>query len=67
MADGERVTITVNGAAVAELAPVSGSRRPTINKAELVSLLARHQADAGLRNDLAGLTSETTADLEPLR
>lgn len=66
VADGDRVTITVNGAPVAELGPVSASRRPTISKAELITLLTRHQADAGMRKDLADLTADTTADLDPL-
>ncbi|MGI8666151.1 MAG: type II toxin-antitoxin system Phd/YefM family antitoxin [Jatrophihabitans sp.] len=67
VAAGDRVTITVNGAAVAELGPVSIARRPTISKADLITLLHRHQADAGMREDLADLTAGTTADLDPLQ
>ena len=66
VADGDRVTITINGAPVAELGPVSATRRPTISKAQLIRLLARHQADAGMRHDLDVLTADTTADLDPL-
>ncbi len=61
------MTITVNGAAVAELGPVSAARRPTISKTDLIALLHRHQADAGMRNDLAALAADTTADLDPLQ
>jgi prevent-host-death family protein len=64
VADGDRVTITVNGTPVAELAPVTAARRPSISRRELVSVLARHQADAGLRDDLAALTAGTTDDLD---
>lgn len=67
VAAGDHVTITVNGTAVAELGPVSTARRPTISKADLITLLHRHQADAGMRNDLADLTADTTADLDPLQ
>jgi hypothetical protein len=40
-------------------------RRPTISKRELIALLGRNQADAGMRDDLAELTGDTTADLDP--
>jgi prevent-host-death family protein len=66
VAEGERVTITVNGRAVAELGPTRATRRPTISKPELIEVLSRHQADAGMRTDLAALTGDTTADLDPL-
>jgi prevent-host-death family protein len=66
VADGDRVTITVNGAPVAELAPVSSTRRPSMPRRELVTMLARYQADAGLSDDLAALTADTTDDLGPL-
>jgi len=60
------VTITVNGAPVAELIPPSSSRRPSISREDLVLLITRHRADAGLRTDLDALTGETTDDLEAL-
>jgi prevent-host-death family protein len=66
VAAGDRVTITLNGAPVAELIPPSTSRRASISREDLVLLLTRHQADAGLRSDLDALTGETTDDLEPL-
>lgn len=67
VAEGDHVTITVNGNPVAELAPVIVRRRPTIPRAEMITLLAQHQADAGMRHDLAELTGDTTADLDPLQ
>lgn len=67
VAGGDRVTITVNGAPVAELGPPSTTRREAMPRRELVALLARHQADPGLRANLDALTDETTDDLDPLR
>lgn len=61
--DGERVTVTVNGRAVAELMPVQRSRRRWIGRADLVARLGRAQADPGLRDDLARLAGDTTDDL----
>jgi prevent-host-death family protein len=66
VARGDRVTITVNGMPVAELAPVTSVRRPSMPRSELATVLARHQADAGLRDDLDALTADTTDDLGPL-
>jgi prevent-host-death family protein len=66
VADGDRVTITVNGTPVAELTPVTASRRPSMPKRELVAVLARHQADPGLSDDLAALAADTTDDLGSL-
>lgn len=37
-----------------------------ISREDLILLLARHQADAGLQSDLEALTNETTDDLDPL-
>jgi prevent-host-death family protein len=64
VAGGDRVTITVNGMPVAELGPVTSTRRPSMLRGELVTVLARHQADPGLRDDLAALASDTTDDLD---
>jgi prevent-host-death family protein len=64
---GARVTVTVNGRAVAELVPVQRSRRGWIRREELVARLRTAQADPGLRADLARLAGETTDDLGPLR
>jgi len=66
VSDGERVTITVNGTPVAEIAPVTSARRACLPKRELVALLARYRADPGLTDDLAALTGETTDDLDTL-
>jgi len=64
--EGEQVTITSRGRAVAELIPVRTTRRRPIARAELVRRLAVAQADAGLRHDLAALAGDTTDDLGPV-
>ena len=64
--EGEQVTITSRGRAVAELIPVRTARRRPIARAELVRRLALAQADAGLRDDLALLAGDTTDDLGPV-
>ena len=64
--EGEQVTITSRGRAVAELIPVRTARRRPIARAELVRRLAVAQADAGLRHDLAALAGDTTDDLGPV-
>lgn len=64
---GERVTITVNGRAVADLVPVQQSPRSWLGRDELVSRLSRFQADPGLRDDLQRLAGDTTDDLGPIR
>jgi prevent-host-death family protein len=53
--DGSRVTVTVNGRPVAELEPVPGTRPTSMARGDLVRVLAEHQADLGLRDDLAAL------------
>lgn len=67
VAEGERVTITSRGRAVAELTPVGRNQRRPITRAELAGRLARTQADPGLRHDLAALAGDTTDDLDPIR
>jgi hypothetical protein len=42
-------------------------RRASMSKRDLIVLLANHQADPGLRDDLAALAGETTDDLDSLR
>jgi prevent-host-death family protein len=64
--DGEDVVITVNGRGVARLVPLQPERRRWISRNELAGLLRLHQADAGLRADLAELAGDTTDDLGPL-
>lgn len=66
VAEGDRVTITVNGRPVAELGPVRSSRRASIPKGDLIEILRTQRADPGLREDLAAL-AETTDDLGPVR
>ena len=63
---GTHITITVNGTPVAEISPVRSSRRQFLTKADLIELISRSQADAGLTDDLARLAGETTDDLDPL-
>ncbi|WP_029136809.1 type II toxin-antitoxin system Phd/YefM family antitoxin [Nakamurella lactea] len=67
VSEGAAVTVTVNGAPVAVITRVRHGRRPSITKQDLIELLARHQADPALRDDLAVLAGDTTDDLDPLR
>jgi prevent-host-death family protein len=67
VSEGAHVTVTVNGTPVAEIIPVRAMRRPSMSKQDLIVLLARHQADPGLRDDLAALAGETTDDLGSIR
>lgn len=64
---GEEVVITVKGQPVAQLVPLSPTRRRWLGRAELARRLRTAQADPGLRDDLARLAGETTDDLPPLR
>ncbi|PWJ26393.1 prevent-host-death family protein [Branchiibius hedensis] len=66
VAEGTRVTITVNGKPVAEVGPVRASRPQFFAKADLVALLAAHQSDPQLSRDLDDLAGETTDELDPL-
>lgn len=66
VADGTPVTITVNGAPVADITAHRGGRRASLTRPELVQILSRHQADAGLRDDLRALVGDDTDDLGPL-
>lgn len=65
-AEGERITVTVNGTPVAEIGPVRSARPRYISKADVVELLTKYQADPGLADDLARLAPDTTDDLDPL-
>ena len=67
VADGARVVVTVNGTPVAEIGPVATTRRASLPKRDLITLLTRHQADPGLRDDLALLAGDSTVDLGPIR
>lgn len=66
VAEGERVTVTVNGTPVAEIGPVPAARRQFFTKAEVVDLVTNRQADPRLTRDLERLAGETTDDLDPL-
>ncbi|GAA4754887.1 type II toxin-antitoxin system Phd/YefM family antitoxin [Nocardioides endophyticus] len=58
-AGGEPIEITVNGEAVARLAPLTPERSSWVTKAEFVPKLSRIQADPGLTEDLAALDADT--------
>ncbi len=62
VADGERITVTVNGRPVAELAPIA-ERPRWMSRGRFVNEVLAHQADAGLAAELASLVDETTDDL----
>lgn len=62
---GEEVTITVDGRAVAVLAPI-GRRPRWVPRSELLRLIAAHQADPGLTDDLRELAGDSTDDLRSL-
>jgi len=64
---GVHVTVTLNGVPVAVISPVRALRRGWMSRRDLVVLLARDQADPGLRDDLAALGEPSTDDLGPLR
>ncbi len=66
VSDGTRVTITVNGRPVAEIGPVRATRPQFLTKADLIALIADHQADPGLSRDLETLAGDTTDDLDAL-
>ncbi len=61
---GATVTLTVNGSPVAEIRPIRSVRPRFLTKADLIDILATHQADAGLTSELQDLGSETTDDLD---
>lgn len=62
VADGERITVTVNGRPVAELAPIA-ERPRWMSRGRFVNEVLAHQADAGLAAELASLVDETTDEL----
>jgi prevent-host-death family protein len=66
VSEGTRVTITVNGQPVAEIGPVRATRPQSFSKADLIELMEKRQADAGLSRDLEILAGDTTDDLDPL-
>ena len=62
VAGGERITVTVNGRPVAELAPVEGRPR-WMSRGRFVRDVLAHQADATLAADLAAVADGTTDEL----
>lgn len=62
VANGERITVTVNGRPIAELAPLA-ERPQWMRRGRFVRDVLSHQADAALAADLASLADETTDDL----
>lgn len=62
VARGERITITVHGRPVAELSPVADRSR-WMGRDRFVHQVLFHQADPGLADDLAQLSSEATDEL----
>ena len=65
-ASGEPIEITVNGEAVAQLAPLSRRKPHWTTRADFLATLERIQADPGLANDLAKLSADTD-ELGPIR
>lgn len=66
VAEGDHVTITVQGRPVAELTPVMSRKRSSFTVSELVDVIDNYQADPGLTRDLARLSGDTTDDLGDL-
>lgn len=66
VAEGSRVTVTVNGRAVAEISPVAPGRPTSLSRAQLIELLTLNQADPGMRADLAALGDADTDEVGPL-
>lgn len=65
VSNGTRVTVTVNGAPVAEISPVRSTRPQFFSKTEFIEMVSR-QADPGLTADLENLAGATTDELDPL-
>jgi prevent-host-death family protein len=65
-AHGEPIEITVNGEAVARLAPLDRERSQWTAKSDFVTALAGIQADPGLTEDLAKMEAEAE-ELGPIR
>lgn len=61
------MTITVNGLGGAEIRPVRSVRHRFLSKTDLIGIMARRQADPGLRDDLARPAGETADELDPAR
>lgn len=64
VAEGIPVTVTVHGMPVAEISPLRSARGRYLSRADLVNIMTRHQADPGLRDDLATLAGATLDELD---
>jgi len=62
VAAGESITITVDGRAVALLGPLPQGTR-WMPRAAFLKLIADHQADPELRDELRALAPDTTDDI----
>ena len=62
VAEGERMTITVQGRPMAELRPVAARQR-WMRRGRFVREILSRQADPALSEELATLADETTEDL----
>lgn len=67
VAEGNVVTITVNGRPVADLRPHAHHRRPTMSKTEFVTLHEGQRVDPTLAADLAWIVEGDTDELGPIR
>ena len=62
VADGESITITVDGRGVATLVP-AGRRPRFMNRSEFARSVLEHQADAALRDEIRVLAPDITTDI----
>jgi prevent-host-death family protein len=62
VAAGERIRVTVRGRPVAELVPISGTRR-FVPRSEVEALIADVPLDAGFAGDVRAVLSATTDEL----
>jgi prevent-host-death family protein len=62
VAEGESITITVDGRGVATLIP-AGRRPRFMRRPEFIRSVLGHQADAGLRTDIRALASDMTDEV----
>lgn len=67
VADGDTVTVTVNGEPVAEITKPRAARRPFMTRADVVLLHRRQGPDPTLAKDLTWISAGTTDDLGPVR
>jgi prevent-host-death family protein len=62
VADGESITITVDGRGVATLVP-AGRRPRFMTRSEFTRSVLGHQADAALRDEIRVIAPDTTTDV----